>query len=70
MKEINEENMDVAIALGDAVCSELDICCRERGQVIFQIYRKLNEMNSKKGNPVTPNPGASASNSPSTQVKP
>jgi hypothetical protein len=44
MKEINEENLDTAIALGDAVCNELGICCDKRGRVIFQIYKKLQEL--------------------------
>ncbi len=48
MKEINQENMDTAIALGDAVCSELGICCNERGKVIFQVYKKLEELKPKK----------------------
>lgn len=44
MKEINKENLDTAIALGDAVCNELGICCEKRGRVIFQIYKKLEEL--------------------------
>lgn len=44
MKEIDQENLDTAIALGDAVCSELGICCEKRGRIIFQIYKKLEEM--------------------------
>jgi len=41
MKEIDQNNLDTAIALGDAVCEELGICCETRGRVIFQIYKKL-----------------------------
>ena len=52
MKELNEESLDTAIVLGDAVCSELGICCEKRGQVIFRIYRKLEELKPPK--PVTP----------------
>ena len=48
MKELNEESLDTAIALGDAVCSELGICCEKRGQLIFRIYKKLEELNSQK----------------------
>jgi hypothetical protein len=48
MKEINQENLDTAIALGDAVCKELGICCEKRGQVIFQVYKKLEELKPKK----------------------
>lgn len=47
MKEINQENLDTALALGDAVCSELGICCEKRGRVIFQIYKKLEELKTK-----------------------
>jgi len=47
MKEIDQENLDTALALGDAVCSELGICCEKRGQVIFQIYKKLEELKTK-----------------------
>jgi len=47
MKEIDQENLDTALALGDAVCSELSICCEKRGRVIFQIYKKLEELKTK-----------------------
>ena len=43
MKEIDQDNLDTSIALGDAVCNELGICCERRGQVIFQIYKKADE---------------------------
>ena len=39
--------------LGDAVCNELGICCETRGRVIFQIYKKLEEMKPKKDTTVT-----------------
>lgn len=48
MGEIDEENMDTAIALGDAVCNELGICCEKRGRVIFQLYKKLEELKPQK----------------------
>jgi hypothetical protein len=48
MKEIDSNNLDTAIALGDAVCEELGICCETRGRVIFQIYKKLEEVKPKK----------------------
>ena len=51
MKEIDQENLDTAIALGDAVCNELGICCDKRGRVIFQIYKKLEEVKTQK--PIT-----------------
>jgi len=54
MKEIDHENLDTAIILGDAVCKELGICCDKRGQVIFQIYRKLREMKTEKDISVEP----------------
>jgi len=53
MKQIDENNMDAAIALGDAVCEELGICCDTRGRIIFQIYKKLEEVKSKQDIPVT-----------------
>ena len=48
MNEIDQENLDTAIMLGDAVCKESAICGKKRGQVIFRIYRKLREMEPKK----------------------
>jgi hypothetical protein len=48
MKEIDQENLDTAIALGDAVCKELGICCEKRGRVIFQIYKKLEELKPRQ----------------------
>jgi hypothetical protein len=53
MKEIDQNNLDTAIALGDAVCNELGICCEIRGRVIFQIYKKLEEMKPKQDTTVT-----------------
>ena len=44
MNEIDQNNLGTAIALGDAVCNELGICCDKRGRVIFQIYQKLEEL--------------------------
>lgn len=48
MKEIDENNLDTAIALGDSVCNDLGICCERRGQVIFQIYKKLEELKPRE----------------------
>ena len=48
MREIDQENLDTAIALGDAVCNELGICCEKRGRVIFQIYQKLEELKPRQ----------------------
>ena len=56
MKGIDENNLDTAIALGDAVCEELGICCEIRGGVIFQIYKKLEEVKPKKDTAVTHEP--------------
>jgi hypothetical protein len=53
MKETDQNNLDTAIALGDAVCNELGICCETRGRVIFQIYRKLEDVKPKKDIPTT-----------------
>jgi hypothetical protein len=51
MKEIDQQNLDTAIALGDAVCKELGFCCTERGRIIFKIFKKLEELKTAK--PVT-----------------
>jgi len=56
MKEIDQNNLDTAIALGDAACEELGICCDTRGRVIFQIYKKLEEVKPKKDIPITQQP--------------
>lgn len=56
MKELDEKTLDTAIALGDAVCNELGICCEKRGQVIFQVYKKLEELKPKKDTTVTQQP--------------
>jgi hypothetical protein len=48
MKEIDEKTLDTALALGDAICDELGICCEKRGQVIFRVYKKLEELKSQK----------------------
>ena len=56
MKELDEKTLDTAIALGDAVCEELGICCEKRGQVIFQVYKKLEELKPKKDTTVTRQP--------------
>jgi len=53
MKDIDQNNLDTAIALGDAVCNELGICCDKRGRVIFQIYKRLEELKPKKDIPIT-----------------
>lgn len=44
MKELDQNNLDTAIALGDSVCDELGICCETRGRIIFQIYKKLEDV--------------------------
>lgn len=54
MRELDEENLDTAITLGDAVCKELGICCDKRGQVIFRIYQKLREIKPKKDTTAEP----------------
>ena len=54
MGGIDQENLDTAINLGDAVCKELGICCSKRGQVIFQIYRKLRGLKPEKDAPPKP----------------
>jgi hypothetical protein len=66
MKELDEENLSTAIALGTAVCKELAICCSKRGRVIFQIYEKLEEL--KSANPV-PAEGIDIGNSNQTEAE-
>lgn len=56
MKEIDIENLDTAITLGDAVCDELGICCDKRGRVIFQVYKRLEELKPNKNIPITQQP--------------
>ena len=53
MSEIDQENLDTAIVLGDAVCEELGICCEKRGRVIFQVYQKLEDLKAKKDTTVS-----------------
>ena len=53
MNEIDGSNLDTAIVLGDAVCNELGICCETRGRVIFQIYKKLEEVKPKEDTTAT-----------------
>jgi hypothetical protein len=48
MNEVDSNDLDTAIALGDAVCKELGICCAKRGQVIFQVLKKLEELKPKE----------------------
>jgi hypothetical protein len=66
MKELDEENLSTAIALGTAVCKELAICCSKRGHIIFQIYEKLEEL--KSANPV-PAEAADIGNSNQTEAE-
>lgn len=56
MQEIDQGNLDTAIALGDAVCKALGICCEKRGKVIFEVYQKLEAMRPKEGVPVPEQP--------------
>jgi len=48
MKQIDEENLDTAIVVGDTICKTLGICCEKRGQVIHEIYQKLEDLKAKK----------------------
>ena len=56
MEDIDQKNLGTAIALGDAVCEELGVCCTIRGRIIFQIYKKLEEVKFKKDTIVTQQP--------------
>jgi len=73
MREINQNDLDTAIALGDAVCDELGICCDKRGRVIYQIYRRLQELKPQKettGNSETDKAHAEQNSSPMTGTQP
>lgn len=48
MKDIDDKELDTAIALGDAICNELGICCEERGQAIFAVWKKLQQFKAEK----------------------
>ncbi len=69
MKELDEKTLDTAIALGDAVCNELGICCEKRGKVIFQVYKKLEEQKPQTHNLENPKtnetPPSESANTPS-----
>lgn len=54
MREIDLSNLDTAIALGDAVCDEMGICCQERGRVIFRVLKKLAELKPEHETAGTP----------------
>ena len=56
MNEVDSNNLDTAIVLGDAVCEELGICCEKRGRVIYQIYKKLEQMKPQKSTTVSEQP--------------
>jgi hypothetical protein len=66
-KEIDQESLNTATTLGDAVCKELGICCDKRGQVIFQIFQKLREIKLKNDTTAEPKaPETQAGKSSST----
>ena len=58
MKEIEEKDLDTAMALGNAICDELGICCEKRGEVIFKVYKKLQELKPQMGITDQPEQGA------------
>jgi hypothetical protein len=51
-KEIDHENLDTAIAIGDKICETLGICCAKRGQIMYDVYLKLEELKMKRDAPV------------------
>jgi hypothetical protein len=57
MKEVDQENLDTAIAVGDKICETLGICCAKRGQVIFDVYQKLEDLKGKKDTTVSQQSG-------------
>ena len=50
MEEINEQDLMTAITLGDSICKDLGVCCKKKGEVIFQLYQTLKEVQSPQGN--------------------
>jgi hypothetical protein len=56
-KDIDQENLDTAIAVGDKICETLGICCAKRGQVIYDVYQKLEDLKVKKAAPVSQQTG-------------
>ena len=57
MQEIDQENLDTAIAVGDKICETLGICCAKRGQVIFDVYQKLEDLKVRKDTTVSQQSG-------------
>jgi hypothetical protein len=57
MKDIDQENLDTAIAVGDKICETLGICCAKRGQIIFDVYQKLEDLKVKKDTTVSQQSG-------------
>jgi len=47
MKRLDESDLDTALALGDAICGDLGVCCEQKGRVIHKILGKLEELRAQ-----------------------
>jgi len=56
MEEINEQDLMTAITLGDSICKDLGVCCKKKGEVIFQLFQTLKELHLPQGSGEQPAP--------------
>ena len=56
MKELNERDLEVALLVGDAICSELNISCSDRGRIAFLAYKALQAIKPENEDSVKPEP--------------
>ena len=49
MQDMDEQDLDIAITLGAAICKDLGVCCKKEGEAIHKIYQKLREIHSHQG---------------------
>lgn len=47
-QELDPGDIDAAIEMGSDICKELGICCAEKGKVMFQVFKKLQEQQAKE----------------------
>lgn len=56
MKELNERDLEVALLVGDAICSELKVSCTDRGRIAFLAYKALQAIKPESEDSVKPEP--------------
>jgi hypothetical protein len=56
MKEISEKDLEVALRVGDAICSELNVSCSDRGRIAFIAYKALQTLKPENEDSVKPEP--------------